>query len=98
MTINSTTDGTYIVRLRTLSNQDHTMITDTLSKKLEEYNEQQFTTIGSVVGSTMKSRSITALILASIAIILYVAFGSYEWLYIDPKPNAIAKRSLFFPK
>ena len=75
MTINSTTDGTYIVRLRTLSNQEHTMITDTLSKKLEEYNEQQFTTIGSVVGSTMKSRSITALILASIAIILYVAFA-----------------------
>jgi preprotein translocase subunit SecF len=73
ITTNNTQDGTVLVRLRSLSNEEHITFAAEMNKAIEGYNELQFTTIGAVVGSTMKTRSIWALIIASVVIVLYIA-------------------------
>lgn len=75
ITTNNTQDGTVLVRMRSLTNEEHITLTDAMNNAIEGYQELQFTTIGAVVGSTMKTRSIWALIIASIAIIVYIAIA-----------------------
>lgn len=75
VTTNNTQDETVLLRLRSISNEEHTQLTQGMSNQIEGYNELQFTTIGATVGSTMKTRSIWALIVASIAIIVYIAIA-----------------------
>jgi len=70
-----TRDGTIILRMRDLTNEEHLQLRDHLDSALAGVTEQQFTTIGPTVGSTLKTRAMWALILAMGAIILYVAFA-----------------------
>ncbi len=70
-----TRDGTIILRSRDLTNEEHIELREHLDTALAGVTEQQFTTIGPTVGSTLKSRAMWALLLAMAAIILYVAFA-----------------------
>lgn len=74
-TINRTQDGNGIVRFPSLSDQQHQQILASLSSSIPGLKEVQYTTIGPTVGRTLQIRAIYALIVASIGIILYLAFS-----------------------
>jgi preprotein translocase subunit SecF len=64
-----------LLRMRDLTNEEHIALISHLGKELGEISEQQFTTIGPTVGSSLKKRSFIALGIASIVIVLYIAFA-----------------------
>lgn len=74
-TVNATEDGTFLIRTVTLDNETHTRLIAHLTTAIGEFTEAQYTTIGPTVGETLKFRAIVALIVASIGIILYVAWA-----------------------
>ena len=73
--ISQTREGTHLLRMRDLSNEEHLALRDHLSVVVGALDERQYTTIGPTVGETLKQRAIIAITLASIAIVLYVAFA-----------------------
>lgn len=73
--ISVTKEGTALMRLRTLTNEEHLALLGHLETTLGAVEERQFTTIGPTVGSNLKRRSIWALGIACVAIMLYVAFA-----------------------
>lgn len=71
--VSRTKTGTFFIRTPTLSNEDHIALLKHLSTNLGEIRELQFTTIGPTVGQTLKKRALVALVVAAIAIIVYIA-------------------------
>jgi preprotein translocase subunit SecF len=74
-TISLTREGTALIRLRDISNEEHLGLLAHLGTTLGNIEEQQFTTIGPTVGETLKQRSVEALIVASVGIIVYIALA-----------------------
>ena len=66
---------TVLLRLRNLSNEEHTALLDHIEQTGGPVTELQFTTIGPTVGASLKRRSLWALGLASLAIVGYIAFA-----------------------
>ncbi|MFH1444261.1 MAG: protein translocase subunit SecF [Candidatus Peregrinibacteria bacterium] len=78
-TLSMTQEGDVIIRSRTLSNEEHLALLAHLERETgSTINEKQFTTIGPTVGETLKRRSVEALIIAAIGIVLYIAFAFYR--------------------
>ncbi|MFH0770937.1 MAG: protein translocase subunit SecF [Candidatus Peregrinibacteria bacterium] len=73
--VTATQDGSVLIRLKTMTNEEHLALLSHLTTALGEIKELQFTTIGPTVGATMKSRALLALLAASVGIILYLAFA-----------------------
>ncbi|MDO8649052.1 MAG: protein translocase subunit SecF [Candidatus Peregrinibacteria bacterium] len=65
----------YYVRSTTLTNEEHLQFLATAEKEMPEITELQFTTIGPTVGATLKRRAVMALLIATIAIVVYIAFA-----------------------
>jgi len=72
--ISLTKGGSALLRMRDLTNEEHVALLKHFQANLGELTEQQFTTIGPTVGASLKRRSIWALSIAAIAIVLYIAF------------------------
>ncbi|OGJ55427.1 protein-export membrane protein SecF [Candidatus Peribacteria bacterium RIFCSPHIGHO2_01_FULL_51_35] len=72
-TVSKTKTDSYFVRTESLTNEEHLALAAHVQKTLGEVKELQFTTIGPTVGASLKNRALYALIIAAIAIILYVA-------------------------
>ncbi|OIO53171.1 protein-export membrane protein SecF [Candidatus Peregrinibacteria bacterium CG1_02_54_53] len=78
-TLSMTHEGGLIIRSRTLNNEEHLALLAHLENVTgSTIEEKQFTTIGPTVGETLKRRSIEALVVASIGIVLYIAFAFYR--------------------
>jgi len=75
VSISATKSETMLVRMRDLTNEEHLALIDHLTITLGETEELQFTTIGPTVGASLKKRSLWALGIASVAIVLYIAFA-----------------------
>ena len=73
--ISTIKEGNLLMRMRDISNEEHLALVDHLNEVIGEIDERQFTTIGPTVGASMKSRAVVALIMAAIAIVLYIAFA-----------------------
>jgi preprotein translocase subunit SecF len=73
--ISRTRTDTYFVRIPTLTNEQHTALLAHLGTSLGEVQELQYTTIGPTVGESLKQRALWALLAASAAIIIYLAFA-----------------------
>ena len=81
--VTATRDGTYFIRTGALNNEQHLALTDYLHTQLDpatatdeqKLREVQYTTIGPTVGATLKQRAIWALVVAAVAIILYIALA-----------------------
>ena len=71
-------EGTFILKMKNLTNEQHDEVITALTENLGNLEENRFITIGPSVGETMKSRAFTALIIAVIAIVLYIAFAFRE--------------------
>lgn len=75
MNISATREKTFLLRLRTLSPEEHAQLLEHLKKEFGHLVELQFTTIGPVVGSSMAKRAVVALIVALISIVIYIALA-----------------------
>jgi len=67
--------GSVIVRLQTISNDEHNALVQKIKGKLPDYTETQYNTVGPVIGRDLTNKSILAVVLASIGIIIYIAFA-----------------------
>ena len=73
--LSSTKDDSWLLRMRDLTNEEHLALLSYLEESLGTFTELQFTTIGPTVGATLKKRAVYALVIAAIAIVLYIAFA-----------------------
>ena len=68
----------FIIKMKNISNEVHDEIIAHLKTELGVFEENRFITIGPTVGETMKSKAFLALLVALIAIVLYIAFAFRE--------------------
>src|SRR3989344_3790906 len=71
----STSDNTYIIRTKPLDQEHINKIKSVLIEKYGQAEERRVENVGPVIGEELKRKSITALIVASIFIVLYIAFS-----------------------
>lgn len=74
-TVNRMASGNFLTRIRGIDDPTHKELLTHLNAKLGNVQEVQYTTIGPTVGQTLKTRAIYALIVASIGIIVMIAFS-----------------------
>jgi protein-export membrane protein SecD/preprotein translocase SecF subunit len=65
----------YIVKTSHISTTAHDLLIAEMKKTFADLEETRFSTVGPTVGSSMQYRAILAVILASVMIILYIAFA-----------------------
>jgi len=63
------------LRLPVLSNESHAKLTGELTSALGDYHESLYDSVGPSISKDLTTKSIIAVILASIAIIIYIAFA-----------------------
>lgn len=73
--ITATESNSVLLRMRSISNEEHLALISYLKDELGEIQELQYTTIGPTVGASLKRRAVYALIIAAAAIVLYIAFA-----------------------
>lgn len=64
-----------LLRMRPMSNEEHIALLEHFKKELGEVKEVQYTTIGPSLSTSLKWKSIQAIAVASIAVIIYLAFA-----------------------
>ena len=65
----------YIVKTKYISSETHDQVIAKLKNTMPSFTEPRFTTIGPVLGKTMLSKAVTAIIFALIMIVIYVAIA-----------------------
>ncbi len=73
--LSTTQEGNVLIRMRSISNDEHLVLLQHLQTQIGDFQEQQYTTIGPTVGASMKQRAFWALTIACIAIVVYIAFA-----------------------
>lgn len=74
-TVNKMQTGNFLIRMKEINDETHKALITHLKTTLGEFEEVQYTTIGPTVGETLKARAAYALIVASLGIIVYLAFA-----------------------
>lgn len=65
----------FIIKTPHISARAHDILITELKSKLGEFEESRFSTVGPTVGASMQSKAIFAVLLASLIIVLYIAFA-----------------------
>ena len=73
--VNKIGERRFLVRLRGIDDATHKQLEAHMKKALGTLTIDQYTTIGPTVGETLKIRAMEALLVASLGIILYLAFA-----------------------
>ena len=73
--ITVTDQNTYIVQGKTLTNEQYDAVKQAIREKLGSFEEIKYNTIGPKVGDTLKKKALTAIVLAMVAIVLYLAYA-----------------------
>jgi len=73
--ITVTNEGSYIIQGRTLTNEQYDEVKKAIVQKIGAFEEIKYNTIGPKVGDTLKQKAITAICLALVAIVLYLAYA-----------------------
>ncbi len=74
-TVNKMQSGNFLVRMKEINDETHKALIAHLKTSLGAFEEVQYTTIGPTVGETLKTRAAYALLVASLGIIVYLAFA-----------------------
>jgi len=74
LTIQTTSQDTYLIKTGLINQETHLKINDRLAK-IGENQELRFETVGPTVSNDLTRKAILAVILASLAIIFYIAFA-----------------------
>jgi len=64
-----------IIRTRTLDNIEHISLLSSLKTGDETLFEKRFTSVGPILGEELKNKAITALIITTIVIVLFIAYA-----------------------
>ncbi len=64
-----------MLKLPVLTNEEHTNLTAKFKEKLENYSEESYDTVGPSISKDLTRKSIYAVILASLGIIIYIAWA-----------------------
>jgi preprotein translocase SecF subunit/protein-export membrane protein SecD len=67
--------NSFIIKTKYLDSETHDKIIQKLEEKLGALSEPRFTTVGPTIGSSLKQKALTAIIVTILVIILYVAFA-----------------------
>ncbi|MDP3245153.1 MAG: protein translocase subunit SecF [bacterium] len=67
--------GSVIIRSSTISEEQHQNVISKLEEKFGELNEERFNSIGPVIGQELKNKSILAVIVVTIMILLYITWS-----------------------
>jgi preprotein translocase subunit SecF len=70
----TSTENSFLVRTAPITQEEHSKITEEI-KKAGDNTEVRFETVGPTMSNDLKNKAIIALIIASLAIICYVAFA-----------------------
>lgn len=68
-------NNSVVLRLPVQSTDEHLKFTATIKEKITDYNEISYDTVGPTVSKDLTNKSILAIILASLGIIVYVAYA-----------------------
>lgn len=71
----STGTNSLMIRMKHISNESHEALISAFTESYGNLEETRFNTIGPTIGSSMKSKAVTALAMALIMIVLYIAFA-----------------------
>lgn len=70
-----TGQGTYIVQSRDMSEEQLQAVQAGVGEQIGEFELLRFNTIGPKIGDTLKQKAVTALAIALVAIVLYIAYA-----------------------
>ncbi|MDP4008435.1 MAG: protein translocase subunit SecF [Candidatus Peregrinibacteria bacterium] len=68
-------DGSFIIRTKDITNEQHDLLLAKLSEKFGQVEEPRFTVVGPTLGSSLKKKALIALFITAIMIVLYIAFA-----------------------
>ncbi|KKT76918.1 MAG: Protein-export membrane protein SecD [Candidatus Peregrinibacteria bacterium GW2011_GWA2_44_7] len=71
----SSGENSFIIRMKHLSSETHDQLVQKLQTSIGSFEEIRYSTIGATIGNTMKQKALTALILAVVMMVLYIAFA-----------------------
>ncbi|HMS22534.1 MAG TPA: protein translocase subunit SecF [Candidatus Levybacteria bacterium] len=74
-TVRLTSPNTFVVRTQPISNAEKTTLLSHIKVKYPSVSEKSFETIGATIGSETEANALKAVVIASIAITLYIAFA-----------------------
>ena len=72
-TVNYTGDDGVLIRTKELSEEEHQNILAVLENNFSGLEEKRFDSIGPVIGNELKNKSMTAIVLVLLAVIIYIA-------------------------
>ena len=73
--ITVTDQNTYLVHAKNMTEEQLQLVQDSIGDEIGGYEMLRFTTIGPKIGETLKKKAFTALGMALIAIVLYIAYA-----------------------
>jgi len=73
--VSSLNDGSFLIHLPPLSENEHQALREELSKRINGLQEKSFSSIGSTIGSEIRKRAVWAILLVLLGISLYVAWA-----------------------
>lgn len=82
--IQTSSDDIYLLRLKELTNDQKIKYLDLVKKELADTTEKRFESVGPVIGKELTQKAILSIIVASLAIVLYMAWSFRK----IPKPYA----------
>ena len=75
LTLSKAEDNSYLIRLLPITEEEHRQITDQLSQDYGNITEVQFQSVGPSVSQDLTKKAITAVVLAALLIVLYLAYS-----------------------
>lgn len=66
---------TAIIRFKEINEEQHQAVLEKLNSRFERVEERRFDSVGPVVGRELKKKSVSAMILLFMAIVIYIAFA-----------------------
>ncbi len=73
--IKTASEQAFVMRLPTITNEQHLALLASMEKNLGKMNELHYNTIGPSLSASLKTKSLQAIAIASIAVILYLALA-----------------------
>lgn len=73
--IKESSNNTINLRFSTLTNEQHIAFQDAAKQKISDYTESSYDTVGPTIGKDLTKKSIWAVVVASLGIILFIAFA-----------------------
>lgn len=75
ISVKQSSDGSFIVRLPNLTNEDHQKYLEVLKQKFGDVTEKNYSSIGPAIGSELKTKAMWAIVLVLVGISLFIAWA-----------------------